>query len=114
MGSIARFFSNSGDDLTDNELGTKALELQERKTLAAEESRAVKVWRVIVYAAVLIAAVGVSLGVYFYTKNDQQEDFESNYRAYAGIVTESFFDSVERKMGALGSFSTTITSYASE
>ena len=96
----------------DNSVGRKALENEERLTLAAKESRAVGIWRVFVYVVVLAVAIGVSLSVYLVSKNDQQEDFETAFVAYAGIVTKSFFESVHKQFGAYESLSTTITSFA--
>ena len=100
------------DDDDSNLVGTKSLEQEERKTLARRETQAVGYTRILVYLVVLITAISVSLVVYFYTKRDQQEDFETQFAAYAAKVAESFYDAVERKVGAVATFSTTITSYA--
>ncbi|CAB9505094.1 Receptor-type guanylate cyclase gcy [Seminavis robusta] len=96
----------------DNVVGTKNLQKEERETLARRESQAVGCIRIVVYLVVLMVAISVSLVVYFYTKSDQQQDFETQFAAFAAKVAESFYDSVERKMGAIATFSTTITSYA--
>ena len=66
------------------------------------------------YFVVVAVAVSVSLLVYFYTKNDQVEDFQAQFEAYGTKVLESFYDSVERKIGAIQTFSTSITSHASK
>ncbi|CAB9505095.1 natriuretic peptide receptor 2 [Seminavis robusta] len=103
-------YSNAGTNVTD--FGTKNLQKEERETLAKKESQAVSIIRIVVYLVVILVAVTVSLLIYFYTKNDQQQDFEVGFAAYAMKVTESFYDSVERKIGAIHSMSTQITSYA--
>ena len=92
--------------------GTKDLELEERKNIARMESKAVACWRIVVYLVVLAVALSVSSAVYLYTKNDQREDFETTFAAYAGIVTNSFFDSIQGQFGTYQSLSTTITSFA--
>lgn len=110
-GDVSAVFSNAGGD-NDDAVGTRKLETEERKTLARKESNAVVCWRFVVYFVVLVVAISVSLAVYSYTKSDQEEDFETRFEAYAAKVAESFYDSVERKLGAIQTLSTSITSHA--
>lgn len=101
-----------GDEGGDDAVGTRVHEKAERKSLARNESRAVVCWRFVVYFVVLLVAVLVSYAVHQYTKSDQQEDFEVQFAAFATKVTESFYTSVERKLGAIQTLSSSITSHA--
>ena len=94
--------SGTGDD---DEGGT---------ALAQKESKAVFYLRIIVFFALFVAATFVSVGVYVYTKNDEMEEFESEVDSSAHMLINSFNDALERRVGAMNSLSTAITSYALE
>jgi hypothetical protein len=47
-----------------------------------------------------------------YTSNEETQKFESGYQANTRRIVESFHDTVERKLGAMNSMATAITSYS--
>jgi hypothetical protein len=51
----------------------------ERKKLGAKETRAILILRFFAFLILLLTAILVCLGVYFYTKRDEEEDFEYVY-----------------------------------
>jgi hypothetical protein len=82
------------------------------KTLARRETKIVKVLRVLVLVLLLVTATLASVGVYFYTSNEETQNFESGYQANAQRIVELFHDAVERRMGAINSVATVITSHS--
>jgi uncharacterized protein (UPF0333 family) len=82
------------------------------KTLARRETKAVNALRVLVLVLLLVTATLTSVGVYFYTSNEETNNFESGYQANAQRIVESFHDAVERRLGAINSMATAITSYS--
>jgi hypothetical protein len=70
------------------------------------------VLRVLVLVLLLVIATLTSIGVYFYTSNEETNNFESTYEANAPRIVESFHDAVERRLGAINSMATAITSYS--
>ena len=82
------------------------------KTLAKRETKAVNVLRVLVLVLLFVAATLTSVGVYFYLSNEETQNFESGYQANAQRIVESFHDAVERRLGAINSMATAITSYS--
>jgi hypothetical protein len=84
---------------------------QERHILGEKESRMVAWLRVIVFVVLLITAVLVSLGVFFYSRGDEEDDFESEFAANAAKVIGSFHEAVERKLNAIDTMSVMITTF---
>jgi hypothetical protein len=82
------------------------------KRLAERETNAVNVLRVLVLVLFLVTTTLTSVGVYFYTSNEETQNFESTYQANAQRIVESFHDAVERRLGAVNSLATAITSYS--
>jgi hypothetical protein len=82
------------------------------ETVARRETKAVNVLRALLLVLLLVTATLASMGVYFYTSNDEKQDFEANYKANAHRIIGSFHDAVERRLGATNSMATAITSYA--
>jgi hypothetical protein len=78
------------------------------KTLARRETKALNVLRVLVLVLLFVTATITSVGVYLYTS----QKFESVYQANAQRIVESFHDAVERRLGAINSMATAITSYS--
>ena len=62
---------------------------EEREEIAKQEGRVVFVLRMIVMLVLVASAIGVSLGVYFYTTNQEEESFQQNFDADATKVLES-------------------------
>jgi hypothetical protein len=82
------------------------------KRLARRETKAVNVLRVLVLVLLLVTAMLTSVGVFIYLSNEETQMFESGYQANAQRIVESFHDAVERRLGAINSMATTITSYS--
>jgi hypothetical protein len=82
---------------------------QERQILGEKENRMVAWLRVIVFVVLLITAVLVSLGVFFYTRGDEEDDFESEFAANAAKVIDAFHEAVDRKLNAIDTMSVMIT-----
>jgi hypothetical protein len=82
------------------------------EALARSETAVVNVLRVLVLVLFLIMATVTSTGVYYYTSNDEKQKFEVGYQANAERIIESFHDAVERRLGAINSMATSITSYS--
>jgi class 3 adenylate cyclase len=84
----------------------------ERESLGAKETRNVLFLRFFAFFILLLTSILVCLGVYFYTKRDEEEDFEYVYEASAERVIQSFHESVAQVLAGLDAASVTITSYA--
>lgn len=102
----ARDRSSSGS--THKEGGTR----EDEEQLAAKETAAVFRLRVIVLVILFLAAVAVSLGVWFITTSSEKEDFETNFDGASAKLVESFEEIADQKIGALASLSSTLTSFA--
>ena len=85
---------------------------KERQTLARTEDKAVRSLRILVVLILFITAVLVSVAVYFYTSNDEEDDFEVEFAAQAARIMEQFHDSVEKTLQAMDAMSVATTSYA--
>jgi hypothetical protein len=82
------------------------------KTLARRETKAVNVLRVLVLVLLLVATTLTSVRVYIHLSNEETQMFESGYQANAQRIIESFHDAVERRMGAINSMATAVTSHS--
>jgi uncharacterized protein (UPF0333 family) len=104
----------SGESRVDCDLRKRAKEDCETdyKTLARRETKIVSALRVLVLFLLLVTATLTSIGVYFHTSNEETQKFESTYQANAQRIVESFHDAVERRLGAINSMATAITSYS--
>jgi hypothetical protein len=104
----------SGESRVDGALRKRANKECETdyKTLARRETKVVNVLRVLVLVLLFVTATLTSVGVYFYLSNDETQNFESGYQANAQRIVESFHDAVERRLGAINSMATAITSYS--
>uniref|UniRef100_A0A7S3DSF0 Phosphodiesterase n=1 Tax=Entomoneis paludosa TaxID=265537 RepID=A0A7S3DSF0_9STRA len=85
---------------------------EEQMRLAQKETKAVFGLRVLVILVLLLAAVGVSLAVYFITSNAESAEYDAQFTGAADKVLSSFENIVGQKMGAIGSFCLGITSFA--
>jgi hypothetical protein len=91
--------------LSETETGSKATEVSEadKEQLAQKETRNVFLLRVLVVMVLLLAAVAVSIVVYFITRNAEIDEFETQYTALADTVLRAFEDIVTQKLGAISS-----------
>jgi class 3 adenylate cyclase len=84
----------------------------ERESLGAKETRNVLFLRFFAFFILLLTSILVCLGVYFYTKRDEEEDFEYVYEASAERLIQSFHESVSRLLAGVDAGAVAITSYA--
>jgi hypothetical protein len=107
--------NKSGESRADGDLQKRRANKEcetDYKTLAKSETKAVGVLRVLVLVLLFVTATITSVGVYLYTSNDETQKFESGYQANAQRIIESFHDAVERRLGAINSMATAITSHS--
>lgn len=111
--SLNEDFSEDFDD-GQHKLAMKKAEQaeKERKTLAKRETTAVAWLQYFTLAVIIITALVVCLGVYFYTRNDEQHDFEHVFESSAVRVISSFHDSVARILVGVDALAVGITSHA--
>lgn len=79
---------------------------------AGRATRAVNVLRFAVLAVMISAAVAISVGVYIYTRSEEEGNFVVQYEADASKLLSSFRDAVEYKLGAMNNFANSFTSHA--
>ena len=75
-------------------------------------ARAVKILRGTVLLILILAATLVSIGVYRYTKHEEQVRFETEYQFNSRKLLEAFLDAIERRLGAIDAMATSCTSHA--
>lgn len=69
--------------------------------LAKKETRAVLGLRLLVFAVLLIAAIAVSLIVYFITANSEEEEYTTQYEGAAKQIAEAFLGVVDIRLPAI-------------
>jgi len=74
-----------------------------KKELAARETKTVFWSRVLAFVCLLIAALVVSLIVYFLAKEAEMEEFETHYDGSSAKVLQAFQGIVDQKLLAVGS-----------
>jgi hypothetical protein len=84
----------------------------ERQTIGRQETAAVSRLRVVVLGVLLLTAILVSLGVFFYTRNDETQDFVSQFDAQAARVIDQFHANMERTLQTMDGMSVATTSFA--
>jgi cell division protein FtsL len=62
---------------------------KEREQIAKTEGRFVFVLRMLVLVVLVASAIGVSMGVYLYTTNQEQQEFHTKFDSDAAKVLES-------------------------
>ena len=82
------------------------------RMFAKRETRYVLRLRILVFLALLFAALGVSLTVYFVTSNAEYEQFEVGYEGYSQKLIESFDDILAVRIGAIANLACTFTEFA--
>jgi len=85
---------------------------EERKTLARKEDKAVRNWRIAVFAVLVSTAALVSTSCFLYIRNGQDDDFKQEFKSLADKLLESYYHTVERKLEALDALSVAFSSYA--
>lgn len=89
------------DDVSNNE-----------ENASASITKAVVVLRTTVLVLLICTATILSVGVFFYTKNNEERQFETHYEMDALRVLDSVQHAVEYQLGAIGTFANSITSHA--
>ena len=82
------------------------------KLLAQSETRYVLRLRILVFLALLLAALAVSLTVYFVTANSEQEQFMVGFEGNAQKLMDSFDEIVNVRIGAIANLAVTFTEFA--
>jgi hypothetical protein len=85
---------------------------QDEELLAKKETRAVFQLRVLVLLVLFLAAVAVSLVVYFITTQAEAAEFKAQYDGNAIKVLKSFQQIVVEKIGSISSLDVAFTSSA--
>ncbi|CAB9501779.1 Receptor-type guanylate cyclase gcy [Seminavis robusta] len=111
-GSVSLCGSTGGEDDALAKKKTREADLERQRFVGSKETVAVAWLRVLTFGVLLVTALIVCLGVYFYTRNDEQQDFEYVFESSAERVIQSFHTSVARIMAGGDAMSVAITSYA--
>jgi len=85
---------------------------EEKSKLAQTENKAVSHLRVVVFCVLSAVAIFMSVGVCFYTNNDEVEEFEADFMDSANLLIDAFHDSAESQLGAIGTMLVTIAANA--
>lgn len=84
----------------------------EEDEVALRQTKNLRHFRLLFTIALLIVALGLALGIYFLTRNQEEEAFSATFEDRATKVIDTVHIRVEQKTGALESFSVSLTSYA--
>jgi hypothetical protein len=80
--------------------------------LAGKETKKIAYLRFFVAGFLLLTAALVSVAVYMFTRDDQEQDFETQFESQAIRILERFHGAVESKLGAMDALATSVTSFA--
>ena len=106
--------SHSNSGTTTKEGGTETGDSSTRSmAIAQEESAQVFKLRLLVLLVIFLAAIAVSLAVYFLTANSQTDEFENQFEGASSKVLTSFEDIVNGKLTAIGSIAVQASLFAS-
>jgi uncharacterized membrane protein len=117
MESVGSVSSDRDDPGSVSETGGSGSRITEdssesdREQLAQRETRIVFGLRVLVVIVLLLAAIGVSVVVYYITRNAEVDEFETQYTALADTVLRAFEDIVTQKLGALSSLGVAVIAH---
>ena len=106
--SIARSLSGTPTGLSAKQKAAQ----QERSTLGAKETRVIFCLRLVVLLTLVMIGVSFALALFYHTNAAQEQEFEDQFGFYRDQVFEKFNRNLERKLNAMDSLSTDITSYA--
>lgn len=110
-------YDDDDDDMDESKKGTStsgegSTTEEEQERLAAKETKAVFLLRLLVFSALFLAAAIVSVAVYILTSRAEQDDFDSSFEGSSLKLINSFKEIVQQKIGAITSVSVAFTSYA--
>ena len=66
----------------------------------------------IVFTVLLLVATSISVGVYWYTRQTEYDDFVTNFNDYSRNILSTFQTNAHQRLLAIESLATTMTSYA--
>jgi hypothetical protein len=75
-------------------------------------TRAVVVLRATVFVLLVLTATLLSVGVFYYTKSNEQAHFQDDFERNARLVLDAFEEAVEHRLGAINTMANSITSHA--
>lgn len=78
-------------------------------SIAEKETRQISLQRVMVIAVLLVAAIVISLAVYFVTTKAEEDEFVAHFEGGAEKIVFSFKSIVQEKLGAIGSLCLALT-----
>jgi hypothetical protein len=82
------------------------------QTLVAAETRLVNLLKIAIFFLLLLVTVLVSVGIYKLTEKDETSRFHDHVHIYGHKIEDSFHGAILRRLAALSTMSTSITSYA--
>jgi hypothetical protein len=82
-----------------------------KERLGQAETNAVFRLRLLVFLVMLLAAIAVSVTIYFITSGAEQDEFESQFDGAASKVLETFNNVVEQKVAAISSLAVAIIAH---
>jgi class 3 adenylate cyclase len=103
------------DTHTDGDLASEngsVCSATDEKVLAHKETKAVNILRAVTFFVLLLATATVSLLVFFYGRDKENDEFLKQFGYNAGKVVDSFQVNAEKRLSALEGFATMITSHA--
>lgn len=86
--------------------------LSEKIEIANNESKQVSYMRHILVLVLFLVATGVSAAVFLFSRESEQNEFETQYYDHAHKVTSSFRTNANMRLGAIESFAVSIASGA--
>lgn len=85
---------------------------EENLKLVAKETRTVVAWRFIFALVLLATAIGVSIAVFLYSRDNETENFEREFADNGQKIVDNFLLNAKRRVGAINNLATAITSHA--
>jgi hypothetical protein len=86
----------------------------ERRTLGKRESRAIGWLRLLVLGLLVLFGFATSVSVYFLIRETEEDAYSNSVNHFTEVVIDRFNVGIERKLEALDTLSTSITSHALE
>jgi hypothetical protein len=113
--------SESYSDVDDSSLGTSQAngvdttqkdQVKEVEEMAKRETKNMRAWKCVVTLTVLLTALVVSGGTYFYLSIDEKDSFEESYYSLANTIGDAAEVHTHNLFSAMRSFSNTISAAA--
>jgi class 3 adenylate cyclase len=104
---------SSSEDSEENDMTSDVVDDEKYvEKIAHRETRYVTYLRLGLLLTLFVAASIVCTTVYLFVSGGENDEFEKAFDAYSTKLTETFQSIADRRLGAIASFSTTITSFA--